>query len=130
MFLAMLELVRHHRVQAEQNELFGEIWLLPGTETAALDLSQIDTYEHSRSAGEAVRNMVNNLPVKTLVHKELTIEGYSARGGANLLADSRVQDRLRSGGPALVVHGHAHLVRLAHALDHLVTCRSTSPGGG
>ncbi len=52
LFLAMLELVRHHRVQAQQNELFGEIWLLPGTETAALDLSQIDTYEHSRSAGE------------------------------------------------------------------------------
>ena len=47
MFLAMLELVRHHRVQAEQNDLFGEIWLLPGTETAApLDPSEVDNYEH------------------------------------------------------------------------------------
>jgi len=30
MFLAILELARHHGVRAEQNELFGEIWLLPG----------------------------------------------------------------------------------------------------
>ena len=29
MFLAVLELVRHHRVRAEQNDLFGEIWMLP-----------------------------------------------------------------------------------------------------
>ena len=28
MFLAILELVRHHGVRAEQDELFGEIWLL------------------------------------------------------------------------------------------------------
>lgn len=50
LFLAMLELVRHHHVQAQQNDLFGEIWLVPGTQTAALDLSQIDTYEHGRTA--------------------------------------------------------------------------------
>ena len=78
MFLAMLELVRHHRVQAEQNELFGEIWLLPGTETAALDLSQVDNYEHSRRLrGQTSRIMINNLPVKSLTHKDITIEGYS-----------------------------------------------------
>jgi segregation and condensation protein A len=47
MFLAMLELVRHHRVQAEQNELFGEIWISAGADTSApLDLSQVDNYEH------------------------------------------------------------------------------------
>ena len=45
MFLAVLELVRHHRVRAEQNELFGEIWILPGTEAAPLDSSQVDNYE-------------------------------------------------------------------------------------
>ncbi len=45
MFLAVLELVRHHRVRAEQNELFGEIWILPGTEAAPLDPSQVDNYE-------------------------------------------------------------------------------------
>ena len=32
MFLAVLELVRHHRVRAEQNDLFGEIWILPGAD--------------------------------------------------------------------------------------------------
>jgi segregation and condensation protein A len=31
-FLAVLELVRHHDVRAEQNDTFGEIWLLPGTQ--------------------------------------------------------------------------------------------------
>jgi len=44
MFLAVLELVRHHKVRAEQNELFGEIWLLPSAGGAApLDLSDIDS---------------------------------------------------------------------------------------
>jgi segregation and condensation protein A len=49
-FLAVLELVRHHRVRAEQNDLFGEIWILPGPETAEpLDLTQVDNYEHEQS---------------------------------------------------------------------------------
>jgi segregation and condensation protein A len=47
MFLAILELVRHHGIRAEQNALFGEIWVLPGLEAdAPLDLSRADTYEH------------------------------------------------------------------------------------
>ena len=29
-FLAVLELVRHHSVVAEQNDLHGEIWIIPG----------------------------------------------------------------------------------------------------
>ena len=46
MFLAVLELVRHHRVRAEQNSLFGEIWLLPSPDqTEPLDLSDVDNYE-------------------------------------------------------------------------------------
>jgi segregation and condensation protein A len=46
-FLAVLELVRHHGVRAEQNELFGEIWILPGPETSQpLDVSGVDNYEH------------------------------------------------------------------------------------
>lgn len=32
-FLAILELVRHHDVRAEQSETFGEIWILPGDRT-------------------------------------------------------------------------------------------------
>ena len=49
LFLAVLELVRHHRVRAEQNDLFGEIWILPGSEAAAapLDPTEIDNYEHN-----------------------------------------------------------------------------------
>ena len=31
-FLAILELVRHYGIRAEQNELFGQIWLLPSPE--------------------------------------------------------------------------------------------------
>ena len=47
-FLAVLELVRHHHVRSEQNELFGEIWVLPGTNAASpLDLSQVDNYDHA-----------------------------------------------------------------------------------
>jgi len=53
MFLAILELVRHHRVQAQQNELFGEIWLVPGAETSIpVDPSQVDNYEHRPAVEE------------------------------------------------------------------------------
>jgi segregation and condensation protein A len=46
-FLAILELVRHRHARAEQNELFGEIWLQPGAAPSAeLDVSNVDTYEH------------------------------------------------------------------------------------
>jgi segregation and condensation protein A len=49
-FLAVLELVRHHHVRMEQNALFGEIWILPNLEsTAPLDLSNVDEYEHAAS---------------------------------------------------------------------------------
>lgn len=47
-FLAVLELVRHHRVRLEQNSLFGEVWILPNLECQApLDLSNVDEYEHA-----------------------------------------------------------------------------------
>jgi segregation and condensation protein A len=53
-FLAVLELVRHHRVHAEQNELFGEITIVRGADMpASLDPAAIDGYEHAqRGAGE------------------------------------------------------------------------------
>ena len=57
-FLAILELVRHHSVRTEQNDLHGEIWILPGESfDARIDLSQVDSYE-SRSLDAA------ELPVK------------------------------------------------------------------
>ena len=47
-FLAILELVRHHHVRVEQNALFGEVWILPNLEsTAPLDLSNVDEYDHA-----------------------------------------------------------------------------------
>lgn len=47
-FLAVLELVRHHRLLVEQNELFGEIWLLPRLDVdEPLDLSNVDNYDHA-----------------------------------------------------------------------------------
>ena len=47
-FLAVLELVRHHRLRVEQNELFGEIWLFPRTDVdEPLDLSSVDNYDHA-----------------------------------------------------------------------------------
>jgi hypothetical protein len=40
-------------VRVDQNELFGEIWVLPGAETTGpLDLSQVDNYDHSQSSGQ------------------------------------------------------------------------------
>ena len=48
MFLAVLELVRHCRIHVDQNDTFGEIWLLPNLDRPEpLDLSQVDNYEHA-----------------------------------------------------------------------------------
>lgn len=51
-FLAVLELVRHHRVRVDQNQVFGEIWLFPDAHAQGpLDVSQVDNYEHSGGSG-------------------------------------------------------------------------------
>jgi len=48
LFLAIMELVRHHGVLAEQPDLFGEIWVLPGEKTGVtLDLSSADGYDRA-----------------------------------------------------------------------------------
>lgn len=45
-FLAILELVRHHSVRTEQNDLHGEIWILPGEQFSDnLSVSDVDNYE-------------------------------------------------------------------------------------
>ena len=52
-FLAVLELVRHHHVHVDQNELFGEIWILPDRNCMnPLDVSDVDNYEHQVERGE------------------------------------------------------------------------------
>lgn len=46
-FLAVLELVRYKKIRVEQNEIFGEIWLIPCSDsTEPLDLSNVDNYDH------------------------------------------------------------------------------------
>ncbi len=46
-FLAVLELARHEKIRVQQNELFGEIWLIPCSDsTEPLDLSKVDNYDH------------------------------------------------------------------------------------
>ena len=53
MFLAVLELVRHHQVRTDQSQLFGEIWVLPGpSANTEVDVSKVDTYEHGGKAEE------------------------------------------------------------------------------
>jgi segregation and condensation protein A len=48
-FLAVLELVRHAQVRVDQNNLFGEIWLLLRDDAESMDFSQVDSYEHSQN---------------------------------------------------------------------------------
>jgi chromatin segregation and condensation protein Rec8/ScpA/Scc1 (kleisin family) len=43
LFLALLELIRHHRARVEQSELFGEIWILA---PAALAVVGAEASEH------------------------------------------------------------------------------------
>jgi len=47
-FLAILELVRHRHIHAEQDHLHGEIWIHPSDEfSEAFDPAVIDQYEHN-----------------------------------------------------------------------------------
>jgi segregation and condensation protein A len=46
MFLAILELIRHHCVEADQTDPYGEIWVLAGESfSSVLELSQVDNYD-------------------------------------------------------------------------------------
>ena len=53
MFLAVLELVRHHHALAAQPELFGEIWLEPGEAPLPENLTLVADYEHSGDSSAA-----------------------------------------------------------------------------
>jgi segregation and condensation protein A len=53
LFLAILELVRHHSVQAEQQGMFGEIWLRPGPDVrAAIETADVDEYDAGEKSGQ------------------------------------------------------------------------------
>ena len=51
-FLAILELVRHRRIQIEQDDLFSEIWLRTSHDTEPLDFSGVDNYDYEPSQAE------------------------------------------------------------------------------
>ncbi|MBN1854403.1 MAG: segregation/condensation protein A, partial [Pirellulales bacterium] len=48
-FLAVLELIRHHYVVAEQPSTFAEITILPGPNQEPLDVSRVASYEHGHN---------------------------------------------------------------------------------
>lgn len=52
-FLAILELVRHHSVRTEQNHTHGEIWIVPGQEfSESLSLANVDTYDSAPAGSQ------------------------------------------------------------------------------
>lgn len=53
LFLAILELVRHHDVRTEQSNLFGEIFVYPGGDgSVTVDPSVVENYDHVPSTPE------------------------------------------------------------------------------
>jgi segregation and condensation protein A len=46
LFLATLELVRHGYAAADQDQLFGDLYIVPGSKEGSLVLAEIDDYEH------------------------------------------------------------------------------------
>jgi segregation and condensation protein A len=53
-FLAVLELVRHHSVTAEQSDLHGEIWIVPGADfDPTREIAAADDYGASTGEREA-----------------------------------------------------------------------------
>jgi segregation and condensation protein A len=54
-FLAVLELIRNHGVRADQNDLFGEIWLSPGgAQPESAEFAPVASYEHGPRGAEAM----------------------------------------------------------------------------
>lgn len=51
LFLAVLELVRHHDVRTEQNDLFGEIYVYPSAAgSVTVDPTLVENYDHGPAA--------------------------------------------------------------------------------
>ena len=52
-FLAVLELIRHHSVRASQESQHGDIWIYPGESfDSEIDLSDVDDYGHENDPAE------------------------------------------------------------------------------
>jgi segregation and condensation protein A len=50
LFLAILELIRHGYAAAEQDAVFGDLFILTGANRSALALAEIDDYEHEQGS--------------------------------------------------------------------------------
>src|SRR5262249_17756051 len=92
LFLATLELVRHHGVHLEQGDLFQEIWILPGgATTEPLDLSGTDNYEPGGSKAEGRKQKAERPAKKKRGRRKAdaggTAEGDHASDGARQKAD-------------------------------------------
>ena len=48
LFLAVLELVRHGYAAADQDSLFGELFIVPGKNRGPLAVAEVDDYEHQQ----------------------------------------------------------------------------------
>jgi len=67
-FLAVLELVRHHSVLTEQPDPHGEIWILPGEHfQASLSLHNVDTYDHRETPDRSSQSPGDSSPIDTPV---------------------------------------------------------------
>jgi segregation and condensation protein A len=77
-FLAVLELVRNYHVRTEQNELFGEIWIMPGEAAAAeIDPTQVDNYDRSspQPKTDGTANSASPTPRQRKPRKKKSVDG-------------------------------------------------------
>ncbi|MGC3969204.1 MAG: segregation/condensation protein A [Pirellulales bacterium] len=67
MFLAVLELARHHSVKTEQQNLFGEIYVFPGADgKVSVDIEAADAYDHPTSDEAAAAQQASATATATL----------------------------------------------------------------
>ncbi|MBL9122227.1 MAG: segregation/condensation protein A [Planctomycetaceae bacterium] len=66
MFLAVLELVRHQNIRTQQDQLFGEVWLLPPDESAPPpeSIAVVDNYDGSARVADGVNATSPQPPAK------------------------------------------------------------------
>jgi len=76
LFLATLELVRHHGVHLEQGELFDEIWILPGEAASGpLEIAAADNYEASQEKVEGRKQQAKGRRQKSGGETDESLDG-------------------------------------------------------
>ncbi|MCE9606874.1 MAG: segregation/condensation protein A [Planctomycetia bacterium] len=77
MFLAVLELARHHSVKTEQSNLFGEIMVFPGTSgKVSVEDDAADEYDHQRT--DDVRTTAVAEPAADTAHAQPAAPHFAA----------------------------------------------------